>query len=386
MDNGKPAKPPLLQSITLQNFLSFGPEPTTIDLQNLNVLIGPNGSGKSNFLEALALLKSFSSEIRPVISRGGGVTEWIGKGKPHDTASIDATVSNPGKNTLRHYFAFRAEQQFFRVEEERIQEIEGSESYSFKEGTLAVHNAKGNSTGMTILDLNTSVLRQLRDPINYPGFFYLSSIYERICLYREWTSGQAAPIRNPQKLDLPNRPLLEDFSNLGLFLNRLQRYPNARTALLESLRDLYAGLTDFYVNIEGGTGLLYFSEGKVAIPATRLSDGSLHYLCLLAILHDPDPPPLIVIEEPELGLHPDLLHKVADLLVAASQRTQLVVTTHSDVIVDSLTEHPEAVVVCEKREGCTTMQRLSREELKPWLDKYRLGQLWTMGDLGGTRW
>ena len=65
---------------------------------------------------------------------------------------------------------------------------------------------------------------------------------------------------------------------------------------------------------------------------------------------------------------------------------QLVVTTHSDVLVDSLTEVPESVVVCEKHHGQTEMRRLNRNELATWLDKYRLGELWTSGELGGNRW
>ena len=111
----------------------------------------------------------------------------------------------------------------------------------------------------------------------------------------------------------------------------------------------------------------------------------LRYLCLLAILCDPDPPPLICIEEPELGLHPDILPKLADLLVEASHRTQLIITTHSDILVDAMTERPEVVVVCEKHEGATTMRRLKKDELASWLEKYRLGQLWTKGQIGGTR-
>ena len=122
------------------------------------------------------------------------------------------------------------------------------------------------------------------------------------------------------------------------------------------------------------------------ISPTRLSDGTVRYLCLLAILCDPEPPPLIGIEEPELGLHPDLLPKVADLLVAASARTQLIVTTHSDILIDALTDWPESVVIVEKHAGQTSMQRLDAEKLRAWLEKYRLGQLWTRGDLGGTRW
>jgi predicted ATPase len=107
---------------------------------------------------------------------------------------------------------------------------------------------------------------------------------------------------------------------------------------------------------------------------------------LLAILCDPQPPPLICIEEPELGLHPDILPKLADHLVRASARTQLIVTTHSDILVDAMTERPEVIVVCEKQDAKTEMRRLKNDELKVWLDKYRLGELWTRGHIGGTRW
>jgi predicted ATPase len=117
-----------------------------------------------------------------------------------------------------------------------------------------------------------------------------------------------------------------------------------------------------------------------------LSDGTLRYLCLLAILCHPEPPPLLCIEEPELGLHPDVLPSLAQLIVEASERTQLIVTTHSDVLVDAMTEQPESVVVCEKHDGRTEMRRLRKEDLTVWLNKYRLGQLWAKGELGGTRW
>ncbi len=112
----------------------------------------------------------------------------------------------------------------------------------------------------------------------------------------------------------------------------------------------------------------------------------MRYLCLLAVLCDPSPPPLICIEEPELGLHPDILPKLADLLIAASERTQLIVTTHSDILVDAMTERPDAVLICEKHDGRTEIKRLDTEELERWLKDYRLGELWTRGALGGTRW
>jgi predicted ATPase len=190
----------------------------------------------------------------------------------------------------------------------------------------------------------------------------------------------------PKKVDLPNEFLEEDAQNLGLVLNRLRRDPPVKRRLVEHLRLFYEGIDDFEISFEGGTVQIFFQEGDFYIPATRLSDGTLRYLCLLAILCHPKPPPFVCIEEPELGLHPDVIFKLAEILQEASERTQILVTTHSEVLVDALTDHPESVVICEKHSGCTTMHRLNKEDLSVWLKEYSLGQLWRSGELGGTRW
>ena len=109
-------------------------------------------------------------------------------------------------------------------------------------------------------------------------------------------------------------------------------------------------------------------------------------MALAAILLDPEPPPLVVIEEPELGLHPDLTLGIGRMLVEASQRMQLVVTTHSTGLIDALDECPSSVVVCEKDDGASVFERLEPEYLTEWLEKYSLGKLWSAGDLGGNRW
>ena len=77
---------------------------------------------------------------------------------------------------------------------------------------------------------------------------------------------------------------------------------------------------------------------------------------------------------------------LSDLLVKASDRTQLIVTTHSDVLVDALNDNPQSIVICEKNNGQTEMRRLDKEEIGKWLEEYRLGDLWTSGELGGNRW
>ncbi len=400
--NAKEDEMSTIVNIELRNLLSFGPDTEPIDLKSLNVLIGPNGSGKSNFIEALSLLRSAPVDIRAVIRRGGGVGDWIWKGNSEGFASINVVIRNPqGSMPLRHVLAFRNENQSFRLVDERIENCKSYQGYGtpyfyydYRNGNPAINiktegrddKSEQRQLKPETVDADQSILAQRREPEIYPEITYLANVYDKIRIYRQWYFGRNAVFREPQKADMRNDRLEEDFSNLGLFLNRLRRIPKAKNMILEALRNLYEGLDDFDVSIEGGAVQVFFTEGEFTIPATRLSDGTLRYLCLLAVLCDPTPPPLICIEEPELGLHPDILPKVADLLNAASERTQLIVTTHSDMIVDAMTERPDSVLICEKHDGQTKIKRLNSQNLDKWLRDYRLGELWTDGKLGGTRW
>ena len=112
----------------------------------------------------------------------------------------------------------------------------------------------------------------------------------------------------------------------------------------------------------------------------------MRFTALLSILLHPNPPAVVAIEEPEIGLHPDMIPTVAELLKDAATRCQLFVTTHSDALISALSDTPDSVVICEKTDGTTTVQRLEKEPLEDWLKKYSLGELWASGELGGTRW
>jgi predicted ATPase len=391
------ANQPLIHSVQPQGFLSFGPDFPGIELRGLNLLIGPNGSGKSNLIEAINLLRAAPKDWREVTRKGGGVSEWIWKGDKTGKAAVEAVISNPrGQQSLRHKVSFHVVSQAFSLDDERVENEKpyGQETvpyfyYRYQNGH-PVLNTKGNGRrqlARETIEPDLSILAQRRDPDIYPELSSVAQSYESIRIYREWAFGRGAVFREPQKADMRNDMLEEDFSNLGLFLNRLKtKHPAAKKAILNGLKDLYDGIQDFDVFVEGGSVQVFFTEGDFSIPATRLSDGTLRYLCLLAILCDPNPPKLVCIEEPELGLHPDILPKVADLLIKAGERTQLIVTTHSDILVDAMTKTPEAVVVCSKTEGCTKMSRLKAADLTEWLKRYRLGQLWTKGEIGGTRW
>ena len=386
----------LIRRIRQTNLLSFGPDSGGLELKRLNVLIGPNGSGKSNLLESIDILRSAPRDLAAPIREGGGIHDWIWRGKPEDTANIQAIVENPQwPQALRYHLGFVERGQRFELTQEFIGDEQSSKGhedssiYYVQSNGQATLNYKDKTKRDFLLEeveREQSILSQRKDPDLYPELTYLGEALSRIRIYREWSLGRDSPLRLPQKADLPNDFLQEDGKNLALVLNRFQGEPAVKRRLLDALSKFYEGITDFHVKIEGSTVQLFLEEGDVVIPATRLSDGTLRYLCLLAVLCHPQPPPLICIEEPELGLHPDILPTVSKLLLEASERSQLIVTTHSDMLVDALTNEWWSIVVCEKRDGQTVMRRLDEEKMAAWLENYRLGELWSSGEIGGNPW
>lgn len=409
-----------IRTLRLQNLLSFGSEGKEIELHSLNVLIGPNTSGKSNTLAALSLLRATPQDLVIPIVEGGGIREWLWKGNTSQPiAEIEATVEYPpGSMPLRYRLSFtevhhRLELVDEAIENERKRNLSNPDVYFFYrfQRGRPVLNVRTIPTAPPVLTVSTaevvdqdqralrslrredllrdqSVLSQRKEPDQYPELTYLGNQFAIIQLYREWNLGRYAVARVPQPADLPGDVLFENARNLGLVLNNLRNRPAVKRILLEKLQRFYDEAEDIVTEVQGGMVQLFLHEKNLSepIPATRLSDGTLRYLCLLTILCHPNPPPLVCLEEPELGLHPDILPTIAELLIEASQRTQLIVTTHSDVLVSALTDVPDAVLVCERDAMGSHLRRLESERLKKWLERYSLGELWRMGEIGGTRW
>jgi predicted ATPase len=383
----------ILRSISLQNILSFG-DLQEVPLGALNILIGPNGSGKSNLVEALNFLRSSPEDLAVPVRDGGGVSEWVHKGaiSKRPKTSVSVKIHYDG-GLAHHLLAFEADPYGFRLVAEGIdaQELHDGRTFAHhKIGidlTMTSRTGTGNrETHSEVPDRNASILKSYRDPGSYPEVSFLVDLYERIRIYRSWSFGPDSPLRAPQRADQRTDYLQEDFTNLALLMGTFRRLPDVRDLLIEKLKDFLPDATGYEAVVEGGTIQLFIQEGRVLTPAVRLSDGTLKYLCLLAILLNPNAPPLVCIEEPEIGLHPDVLPGLADLLVEASNRMQLIVTTHSDILVDALSDDPETIIVCDKVDGATQMKRLDATELKPWLEEYKLGRLWMKGQIGGTRW
>lgn len=392
---------PLIQRLKITGMLSFGPQGIDLPMEPLNVLIGPNGSGKSNFIEALALLQAAPHDLSAPVRRMGGISEWLWKGE--DTpgeATIEAVVNYPpgGEMPLYHVLCVGQHGERFEVRVEIISNEhpnageEQPDIHFSSTGSQAVIRQPVAGFGLQSLDPSTlsrdaSILSQREDPQFYPELGRLQQCYRQIRLYRNWEFGPDAGLRHSPRADEPSTFLTERGENLPLVLSRLRG--DSRQRLVKALQQLYDGIEDFQVEVGGGRAELFLMErgaGERYIPASRLSDGTLRYMALAAILLDPEPPPLVVIEEPELGMHPDLTLGIGRMLVEASQRMQLVVTTHSHGLIDALDDYPSSVVVCEKYDGESTFERLEPKYLTEWLKEYTLGNLWSAGDLGGNRW
>ncbi len=394
----------LIRRLKISGMLSFGPQGIDLPMEPLNVLIGPNGSGKSNFIEALALLQAAPHDLSAPVRRMGGISEWLWKGDgAMELSAVDAVVNYPnGAMPLRHILRIARRGERFEVIGETVEDqqpnageaepdfyyyIVGSSTVISEMGDEPGHPRRERRIARSRLTPDASILSQREDPDLYPELGWLQDQYRQIRLYRNWEFGPDAGLRRSPRADEPSTFLTERGENLPLVLSRMRG--DRRQAFVKSLQQLYDGIDDIHVEVGGGRAELFLVErgrGERYIPASRLSDGTLRYMALAAILLDPEPPPLVVIEEPELGLHPDVVLSIGDMLVKASERTQLVVTTHSRVLINSLEDHASSVVVCEKRDGQTHMKRLDPDRLEEWLEKYSLGYLWSIGELGGNRW
>ncbi|WP_423925139.1 AAA family ATPase [Candidatus Palauibacter sp.] len=391
--------PPVLRKLRLDGVLSFAPDSKPFDLQTLNVLIGPNGSGKTNVIETLQLLSATPVNLRDAVRVGGGPDAWVWKGEPRAASALIEVVLDGGTPTgraIRYRLEFAVSGSRLELVDEAIEELRPNPKekafvyYSFHGGRPVISPKRKPARGSrrplvaSKVKLDQSVLAQRKDPDQYPEITWVGETFGDFQFAREWTFGQHAPVRRPQQADLPTDRLLPDCSNLALVLNQIEHVGDTRVSAL--VKRFFPRFERLSTHISGGTVQFYLHEtgfGK-PIPATRLSDGTLRFVALLAALHVPTPPRLLCIEEPELGLHPDSVALLADVLAEASQRMQLIVTTHSDTLVSALSSQPDAVIACERPGAATVLHRLDPEKLTTWLDDYRLGDLWRMGELGAN--
>jgi len=357
-----------------------------LDMKELTVLIGPNGSGKSNFLDVFALMSQAAVGAlgEGIIQRGGMGNVLFKQGQEQLTLQFYQEATD-------YYVQIEPNQALPRISEERMIFMETGDTDSLlvlhrKQRDVNFH--RSHSVEAKKLESETELsIFQVRDQAVYPEPYKLLRQMQNWSCYTPMEVDARSPMRLPQVWRSGMRLLL-DGSNLFSVLKTIQdESPDDWAEITEILKIIYEDFRYMTFPAEGGDGKILLRwwehpfEKAYSFSADLLSDGTLRLLSLLAILKSPEPPPLICIEEPELGLHPDWIKLVGELLESAATRTQIIVATHSPMLVSYV--QPQHVVVVEKEDGMTYMERLTEEEMADWLDDFQLGDLWLSGQIGG---
>jgi predicted ATPase len=401
--------------IKIEGFRSF--KKVELEMPRLAVLIGPNGGGKSNLVDLLMLMaEAGRGELAVGVNKRGGFRNIaFGFDSSQEVRAefrfreLRSQISNalfvPEQKAfdIRYRVGLRGLGVNFRIWEEQVR-VKPPDERSFDYGgakmivnTIVNRNdretvfrsSKGAEQQVeerkSVEDIELAIF-QVRDPDKYKEPWSVLQQLQGMAFYRDIDVGPDSRVRQPT-LVRPDVLLLPDGSNLSSVLYSIQQgHPELWSEILEDLHTAYSDFVKLTVPAGGGDGKVhlrwferpYEEEG---MSANLLSDGTLKLLCLMAILKTPDPPSLICIDEPELGLHPDWIKLVAELLEDAATRTQVIVATHSPQIVAKL--DPEQVIVTEKVEGETHLRQLKTPDLENWLKDFSLAELWLSGEIGG---
>lgn len=399
----------MIKSIRLVNFLSFRDE--TIHFQpDVNILIGINGSGKSNLLKAIQLLQEglFGDGLRGfLLKKFGGVAEATFGRNGHNQIQLVFTFDGPLVSQIANEGFRFTEDLIYNIWIEKtatdfsVKEVlktkGGFEYLNFNSGKGFLHEKaedlgrkiKGKPIHYNSFDSQQLSLRAIRES-DSDRFYELSTILralKEIKIYSDLDFSPASPIRSTV-LPGQDKWLFNDGTNLPQVLNLLKT--NHKSAflkivfLLKEVNPHFSGI-DFRF-LGQGLELLLEEDGlDRSIHVSRISNGTLHFLCLISVLYNPNRGRFICIDEPELGLHPDMLAVIADAVLEVGTEACLVISTHSDRFLSQFTS--DQVRVFEKDEhNATLVKQFKDKELEAWEDGYNLGQLWVNGALGGNRY
>jgi predicted ATPase len=391
-----------IQSLSIEGLLSFRGR-TTFEFGSLNLLIGPNGTGKSNLLDCIRLLRNSPFDIQETF-KDSGFEDWLHKGLDSQSGVgfIEAIVNVLGiRQSIKHEIKLGPQINHRAPLEEAISSSDSKSievvryftgSYRseprIRVSGINQRRAKERVLQRDEYDPFQSILAQIRETDQYPEITGLSKYYENFRLYSEWTFGRNSKLRESASAGSSNVMVSESMDNLALALNFLKN-----TAAHEKIRELLQELKETYRDYT--TRVLFGRIGLAIVeapfdvsplPAERLSDGTLRFLALAAILLQSNPPALICLEEPELGMHPDMIRMVAKMIVDASARTQVLVTTHSEYLLSALQDDFDVLFAFDATSKGSIVRRFTQKQYAEWRDEHTLGELWTSGELGGNRW
>ena len=360
--------------ITIEGFRSIA-RVERLALGPINVLIGPNGSGKSNFIGVFSFLNAIrSGELRSYILSAGGADRILHFGSRNT-------------NVLKIHFSFADETNQYSIEL-TPDEADGMYPshevvYFWDKKFLRPHHVPLSPQQG---EAGISVLGEQRPQI--PLIECVQSHIDRWRPYHFHDTSTASPMKKTADVN-DNRRLRPDGSNLAAFLFLLrENHGEAYELVRRTIRLVAPFFEDFHLEP------LALNEDKIRLEwkhrgtdayfdSSSLSDGTLRFMALATLLLQPSSrrPSIIIVDEPELGLHPSAVTLLASLVKQAATETQIVLATQSSLLLDHFS--PDDVLVANRVKGSTEFTRLKTEELRYWLDDYSLGQLWEKNEFGG---
>lgn len=366
---------PELDYITVKGFKSIA-SIEKLELRPINIVIGPNGSGKSNFIGVF----SFLHELRE-----GRLNDYVRK------ASGAENILYFGSKVTQEIQIIISFHQEVNQYEIRLQPTAEDNLYPSGEWVYfwdktrypngrPYHEFLGPCEGGREAGISDSSLTRTAD--------WVRTRLGKWRLYHVHDTSFSSPLRKTAKLN-DNRFLRADGSNLPAFLYLLQqKYPNEYSLIRRTIQRVTPFFDDFDLRPDP------LSEESIRLAwrhknsdqyfgASSLSDGTIRFIALATLFLQPEQlrPSIILVDEPELGLHPSAITMLASLVKQASVKTQVILSTQSPLLLDHF--QPEDVLVADRVDGSTQFARLDPEKLTVWLEDYSLGQLWEKNELGG---
>lgn len=352
-----------LSGVSIQGYKSI--RDCHLELSKINVLIGSNGAGKSNFISAFTLLQSVLKKELQLYTQQCGVNSLFYNGKSY-TDKIYFEVFF-GNNSYGYYI--------IPTDDNRV--IIQKDFYGFKSHKGMVTLAREESNWETGVPNGID--------------FYVRPILKKNLwrVYHFHDTSRSARVKQEHNIS-NNNSLMYDASNLAAFLYRLKNnYINSYNEIVETIRLIAPYFDDFRLEPKESNKELIVLQWHQrgcddVFNASQLSDGTLRFICIAVLLLQPEElqPATIIIDEPELGLHPYAITMFADIVKQVSSKKQIIISTQSVELLNEFSVE-DVIVVNKDKEGASNFSRLNEEELKIWLEDYTLGDLWQKNILGG---
>ncbi len=353
-----------LDNISIKGFKSIR-SLDNFTLNNLNILVGANGAGKSNFVSFFRMLRAMAEEgLAAYVTENGGADGFF-FGGPQETSFISARLKF-GKNEYEFDLTATVKNDLMvRHEIARYSEADKPVVYNGGrlESQLISWKDKQSKYG------------------NYPSVE--AHIYDSVSswiVYHFHDTGSTAPMRRDHSVR--NKwGLMQDAGNIAAFLLHLKKAEkDVYRKIVEIIQIAVPFLDDFILKPEkkgqNEVVRLEWRQKGSSYPFQpwQLSDGSIRFICLVTSLLQPNPPATIIIDEPELGLHPFALEVLSGLLQETALRTQVIVSTQSAALLNNF--QPAHIVVVDREKGASVFKRLDAQALSDWLKDFTLGELW----------